>query len=85
MFTPRGTVAINFFFLFWLHQPVFFLLVELIVGKMGEAGRLMEARREEAAEVPAAPFQPRDENERHGLVMDEDDHVETFSIQSSSE
>lgn len=45
----------------------------------------MEALREEAADVPAASFQPRDENERHGLVMDEDDHIETFSIQSSSE
>lgn len=45
----------------------------------------MEALWEEAADAAAASSQPHEGNERHGLVMDGDDHFETFSSQSSSE
>lgn len=82
MCTPGGTAAIIHFFSLQ-HHSVFAGGIDC--GEEAGGWPLMEALREEAVDVPAASFQPHEENERHGLVMNEDDHVETFSSRSSSE
>lgn len=75
------------------HKSFFFFFFSIFASQSGvfaggiDCGeeQLMEALRGEAADVPAASLQPHRETERRRLVMDWDDHLETFSSQSGRE